>query len=195
MSQLGGGFGSLEACGNVIPSSLQQQLNSGEIIPHLPTIYTPLISLLYTADTIEVILRTSETVRFPGFSANVVCVDTALLSGLDGGTAPGARIGGTVVSARLEQFVRQCCYRHEQFPEYCDDIQNTRTKRRVEYVHRMRQSVADEARSLACSVDDVNIPFDAGITYINRVVSIVDMDTMTVIRRYVTCEGSVFIIL
>ncbi|XP_064395143.1 uncharacterized protein LOC135342353 [Halichondria panicea] len=129
VSQLGGGFGSLEAC-----------------------------------DTIEVILRTSETVRFPGFSANVVCVDTALLSGLDGGTAPGARIGGTGVSARLEQL-------------------NTRTRRRVEYVHRMRQSVADEARSLACSVDDVNIPFDAGITYINRVVSIVDMDTMTVIRR------------
>ena len=42
----------------------------------------------------------------------------------------------------------------------------------------------DEARSLARSVDEVNIPFGAGITYINRVVSIVDMNTMTVIRKY-----------
>ncbi len=41
-----------------------------------------------------------------------------------------------------------------------------------------------EAKSLAGSVDEVNIPFDAGITYINRVVSIVEMDTMRVIRRY-----------
>ena len=50
----------------------------------------------------------------------------------------------------------------------------------------MRRSAVDEAisRSLACSVDEVNIPFDAGITYINRVVSIVDMATKTVIRRY-----------
>ncbi len=42
----------------------------------------------------------------------------------------------------------------------------------------------DEAKNLACSVDELNIPFDAGITYVDRVVSIVQMDTMSVIRRY-----------
>ncbi len=45
-------------------------------------------------------------------------------------------------------------------------------------------SIVDEAKSLAGSVDEVNIPFNAGITYINRVVTIVDMDTMNEIRRY-----------
>ncbi len=47
-----------------------------------------------------------------------------------------------------------------------------------------RVTTVDEAKSLAGSVDEVNIPFDAGITYINGVVSIVDMKTMKVIRRY-----------
>ncbi len=51
----------------------------------------------------------------------------------------------------------------------------------MECVHRVRRSTVDEAKSLACSVDEVNIPFDGEITYINRVV---EMDTMTVIRRY-----------
>ncbi len=63
-------------------------------------------------------------------------------------------------------------------------------KRRVEYVHRLRRSAVDEAisRSLACSVDEVNIPFDAGITYIDGVVRIVDINTMRVIRKYMlTC--------
>ncbi len=77
-------------------------------------------------------MRTSDTRRFPGFSAAVVCVSTRRL---DGG--------------------------------------NSFTESRV-----------DEAKSLACSVDEVNIPFNAGITYINGVVSIVDMATMTLIRRY-----------
>ncbi len=49
------------------------------------------------------------------------------------------------------------------------------SKRHVKCVHRVRRSTVDEAKSLACSVDEHNIPFDAGITY----VSIVDMDTMT----------------
>ena len=40
MSRGGGDFGFLEVCGNVIPSSLQSLLDSGEIIPHLPTNYT-----------------------------------------------------------------------------------------------------------------------------------------------------------
>ena len=69
----------------------------------------------------------------------------------------------------------------------------------MEYVHRVRRSTEEQARSLACSVDDVNIPFDAGITYNNKVVSIVDMATMNVIRRYMlTCIhmwDSVFIII
>ncbi len=62
-------------------------------------------------------------------------------------------------------------------------VQNARVRRRVDYVHRLRRSTEEEAKSQACSVDEANIPFDAGITYINRVVSIVDMDTMNVIRR------------
>ncbi len=82
-------------------------------------------------------MRTSDTGRFPGFSAAVVCVNTKLLRRLDNGTSSTAST----------------------------------------------QSL-DEAKRLACSVDEVNIPFDAGITYMNRVVSIVDIDTMTVIRRY-----------
>ncbi len=98
MSKGGGSFGFLEVCGNVIPSSLQSQLDSGEIIPHPPTI--PLTTI--TAGTVEVVMRTSETVRFPGFSASVVCVNTSLLmpnSTANGGNLPGAE------NARLQQFV------------------------------------------------------------------------------------------
>ncbi len=145
MSRGGGDFGFLEVCGDVIPSSLQSQLDSGEIIPHPPTI--PLTTI--TAGTVEVVMRTSDMGRFPGFSAAVVCVSTKLLRILDGGT--------TSSTASI---------------------------------------IVGEAKSLASSVDEVNIPFDAGITYIDRVVSIVDMD-MKVIRRYkymLTCEGSVFIV-
>ena len=49
----------------------------------------------------------------------------------------------------------------------------------------MRRSAPtqEEAVSLACSVDELNVPFDGGITYIDKVVSIVDRDTMAVIRR------------
>ncbi len=131
VSRGGGDFGFLEVCGDVIPSSLQSQLDSGEIIPHPPTI--PLTTI--TAGTVEVVMRTSDMRRFPGFSAAVVCVSNKLLRRLNGGTS-------------------------------------------------FTESRVDEAKSLAGSVDEVNIPFDAGITYINRVVSIVDMDTMKVIRRY-----------
>lgn len=45
-------------------------------------------------------------------------------------------------------------------------------------------STLEGARCLACSVDDVNVPFDAGIIYVNKVVSIVNLATMTIIRRY-----------
>ncbi|XP_064386804.1 uncharacterized protein LOC135335283 isoform X4 [Halichondria panicea] len=143
VSRGGGDFGFLEVCGNVTPVSLRSQLDSG---------------------TVEVILRTSEDGRFPGFSAAVVCVSTALLQGLDDGGTSLPRIDGSGVSAKLDQF-------------------NSRVRRQVEYVHRVRRSTEEQARSLACSVDDVNIPFDAGITYNNKVVSIVDMATMNVIRR------------
>ncbi len=74
---------------------------------------------------------------------------------------------------------------------------STKLLRRLDNGTSSTASTLDEAKSLACSVDEVNIPFDAGITYMNRVVSIVDIDTMTVVRRYahnVTCEGSVFIV-
>ncbi len=93
MSMGGGGFGFLEECGNVIPSSLQSQLDSGEIIPHPPTI--PLTTI--TAGTVEVVLRTSDTQRFPGFSGSVVCVNTSLL---ENWTSSGA---GTEVN--LSNFV------------------------------------------------------------------------------------------
>ncbi len=134
VSRGGGDFGFLEVCGDVIPSSLQSQLDSGEIIPHPPTI--PLTTI--TAGTVEVVMRTSDMRRFPGFSAAVVCASNKLLRRLDGGTSLTAS----------------------------------------------RVTTVDEAKSLAGSVDEVNIPFDAGITYINKVVSIVDVDTMKVIRRY-----------
>ena len=50
----------------------------------------------------------------------------------------------------------------------------------------MRRSApksVEEAKSLACSVDELNVPFNGGITYTDRVVSIVDRETMSVIRR------------
>ncbi len=73
---------------------------------------------------------------------------------------------------------------------------STKLLRRLNGGTSLTESRVNEAKSLAGSVDEVNIPFDAGITYINRVVSIVDVDTMKVIRRYMlTCEGSVFIVL
>ncbi len=45
-------------------------------------------------------------------------------------------------------------------------------------------SEIDEAKRMAGSVDEVNIPFNAGITYSNSVVRIVDVDTMNEIRMY-----------
>ncbi len=48
--------------------------------------------------------------RFPGFSATVVCVSTALLSRLDDGTSSATRIDGTGAPGKLEQFVRQRYY-------------------------------------------------------------------------------------
>ena len=56
------------------------------------------------------ILRTSEDGHFPGFSAAVVCVNTALLQGLDDGGTSLPRIDGSGVSAKLDQFVRRCHY-------------------------------------------------------------------------------------
>ena len=63
-----------------------------------------------TTGTVEVILRTSEDGHFPGFSAAVVCVNTALLQGLDDGGTSLPRIDGSGVSAKLDQFVRRCNY-------------------------------------------------------------------------------------
>ena len=40
-----------------------------------------------------------------------------------------------------------------------------------------------EATALVCSMDEVNVPFNGGITYIDRVVTIVDMTNMAVIRK------------
>ena len=34
----------------------------------------------------------------------------------------------------------------------------------MECVHRVRRSTVDEAKSLACSVDEHNIPFDAKVS-------------------------------
>ena len=87
------------------------------------------------AGIVEVVMRTSDMRRFPGFTAAVVCVSTELLGRLDGWTA-------------------------------------------------LTASKVDEAKSLAGSVDEVNIPFNAGITYSNSVVRIVDVDTMNEIRMY-----------
>ncbi len=62
---------------------------------------------------------------------------------------------------------------------------STKLLRRLDGGTSSTASIVDEAKSLAAgSVDEVNIPFNAGITYINRVVTIVDMDTMNEIRRY-----------
>ena len=51
----------------------------------------------------------------------------------------------------------------------------------------MRRSApksVEEAKSLACSVDELNVPFNAGITYTDKVVSIINTENMAVIRRY-----------
>ena len=55
----------------------------------------------------------------------------------------------------------------------------------MEYVKRMKRSTLslEDATTLACSVDEVNVPFNGGITYVNRVVTILDMTNMAVIRR------------
>ena len=41
----------------------------------------------------------------------------------------------------------------------------------------------EEAVRLACSVDELNVPFNGEVTYTDKVVRIVDRDTMAVIRR------------
>ncbi|XP_064406055.1 complement receptor type 1-like isoform X3 [Halichondria panicea] len=139
VSRGGGGFGFIETCGTNIPSELASSLDSG---------------------TIEVILRTSDRGRFPGFEATVVCVSTDLLAMTGNGNSGGQ-------SSNPRQFI------------------NARVRRQVEYVKRMKRSTLslEDATTLACSVDEVNVPFNGGITYVNRVVTILDMMNMAVIRR------------
>ncbi|XP_064406058.1 uncharacterized protein LOC135351076 [Halichondria panicea] len=139
VSRGGGGFGFIETCGTNIPSELASSLDSG---------------------TIEVILRTSDRGRFPGFSATVVCVSTGLLA-----MTGNDNSGGQGSNSR--------------------QLFSARVTRQVEYVKRMKRSTLslEDATTLACSVDEVNVPFNGGITYVNRVVTILDMTNMAVIRR------------